>query len=131
MLKIRGNQQDMSHYIDFLIANSQQIEAELCKRLEKIRLSRNITQSQLANEAGVSVRTIGRFEKGMGVSLDTFIRILIALRIQQNLDVLLPDPDIRPIDRITIRGSERKRARPINESSEKSNWSWGDGETDE
>jgi len=126
------NKQYMSYNIDFSLASSNQIEAALCKRLEDIRLSRNTTQAQLAMEAGVSLRTIGRLEKGQGVSLDTFIRVLTALRIQQNLENLLPDPDVRPIERVDIGGEERKRARPrVRSSDESSGWSWGDGEVDD
>ncbi|MGA7878304.1 MAG: helix-turn-helix transcriptional regulator [Desulfoferrobacter sp.] len=112
------------------MATSNQIEAALCKRLESIRLSRNITQAQLAEEAGVSPRTIGRLEKGQGVSVDTFIRIMIALGIQQSLEALLPDPTVRPIERVGISAGERKRARPTQSSHERPTWSWGDGEGD-
>jgi putative transcriptional regulator len=118
----------MTYKIDFSVATSDQIEAALCKRLENIRLSRNITQIQLADEAGVSPRTIGRLEKGQGVSVDTFIRVLTALGVQQNLEALLPDPTVRPIERIDIGGGERKRARPGLPSDEHAIWSWGDGE---
>jgi transcriptional regulator with XRE-family HTH domain len=125
------NQQKMSYNIDFSVATSDQIEAALCKRLESIRLSRNITQAQLAEEAGVSPRTIGRLEKGQGVSLDTFIRIMMALGIQQSLEALMPDPTVRPIERIGFSAGERKRARPIRSSNERPIWSWGDGEDDD
>jgi len=124
------NQQQMSYNIEFSVATSDQIEAALCKRLESIRLSRNITQAQLAEEAGVSPRTIGRLEKGQGVSVDTFIRIMIALGIQQSLEALLPDPTVRPIERVGIGAGERKRARPSQTSNERPTWSWGDGEDD-
>ena len=121
----------MAYKIDFSVATSDQIEAALCKRLENIRLSRNITQIQLAKEAGVSLRTIGRLEKGQGVSVDTFIRILTALGIQQNLEALLPDPTVRPVERVGIGGGgERKRARPDLHRDERAMWSWGDGEDD-
>jgi transcriptional regulator with XRE-family HTH domain len=90
-----------------------------------------MTQAQLAEEAGVSIRTIGRLEKGEGVSLDTFIRVLAALGIQSSLEALLPDPTVRPIERVGIGGKERKRARPANSSSERQKWSWGDGEDDD
>ncbi len=120
----------MAYKIDFSVATSDQIEAAICKRLESIRLSRNITQVQLAEEAGVSPRTIGRLEKGQGVSVDTFIRVLTALGIQQNLEALLPDPAVRPIERIDIGGGERKRARPGQASGERGIWSWGDGGDD-
>jgi len=118
----------MSYNVDFSVATSDQIEAALCKRLESIRLSRNITQAQLAEEAGVSPRTIGRLEKGQGVSVDTFIRIMIALGIQQSLEALLPDPTVRPIERVGIGAGERKRARPTRSGNERPTWSWGDGE---
>ncbi len=121
----------MTYKIEFSVATSSQIEAALCRRLERIRLSRNITQAQLAEEAGVSLRTIGRLEKGQGVSLDTLIRIMIALRIQQNLEALLPDPTVRPIERIGPGSRERKRARPKHYSNELTAWSWGDGEVDD
>lgn len=125
------NQQKMAYKIDFSVATSDQIEAALCERLENIRLSRNITQIQLAKEAGVSPRTIGRLEKGQGVSVDTFIRVLTALGIQQNLEALLPDPTVRPVERVGIGGGERKRARPGLHSDEGAMWSWGDSEGDD
>ncbi len=121
----------MTYHIDFSTATSTQIEAALCRRLEGTRLSRNITQAQLAEEAGISTRTIGRLEKGQGVSLDTFIRTMMALGIQQSLQVLMPDPAVRPIERVGFSAGERKRARPIQSSDERPTWSWGDGEDDD
>ncbi len=121
----------MAYAIDFSLATSQQIEAALCGRIESIRLTRNVTQAQLAAEAGVSPRTIGRLEKGQGVSVDTFIRVLTALGIQQNLEALLPDPAVRPIERIGPGGVERKRARPVSSKPASTAWSWGDGEGDD
>ena len=123
--------QKMSYNIDFSVATSNQIETALCNRLESIRLSRNMTQVQLAEEAGVSPRTIGRLEKGQGVSMDTFIRTMMALRIQHNLEALLPDPAVRPIERAGIGAGERKRARPVQPSEERPTWSWGDGGGDD
>ena len=118
----------MAYFASLSQTTSEMIETALCKRVEAIRLSRNITQKQLAREAGVSVRTIGRMEKGEGVSLNTFIRVLIALGIQQNLNALLPDPSVRPIERVNTRKTERKRARPKCEKPISSPWSWGDEE---
>lgn len=116
----------MTTPIDFSIANSSQIESALCQRLEKIRLSRNLTQTQLARQAGVSLRTITRLEKGEGISLDTFIRVMSALELQGNLQTLLPDPTIRPIERVQTGGTERKRARPQLPNQPNSTWTWGD-----
>lgn len=116
----------MAYEIDFSIATSAQIEMALCKKIGDIRLVRNMTQAELAEKAGISLRTIRRMEKGEGVSLDTFIRVLIALGIQQNLEGLLPDPSVRPIERINRGGRERQRASSHTPETEKKPWSWGD-----
>ena len=115
----------MDNIIDYSFATSEQIDRALCKQLENIRLSRNLTQAQLAEESGVSIGTIRRLEAGDGVSLNTFIRILMALGLQQNLKILLPDTSIRPIERVRNRGAERKRARPVRPTAKKSTWTWG------
>ncbi len=120
----------MSYLIDFSTATSDQIERALCQHLEQIRLSRNVTQERLAEEAGVSVRTVRNLEKGEGVSFDTAIRVMIALGVQQALESLLPDPTIRPVERVETGGSERKRA-SSQAPREKKAWTWADGEDDD
>ena len=102
------------------------IEVDLGQRLSKIRLSHNLTQVQLAQTAGTSVRTLIRLEAGHGVSLDVFIKVLIALRLETVLESL-PDPAIRPLERIKLKGHERQRARPSHkETPPASQWAWGD-----
>jgi transcriptional regulator with XRE-family HTH domain len=115
--------------LDYAIATSEHIKRDLCQKLEQIRLTRNITQAKLAEQAGLSLRTIRNLENGQGVSLDTFIRVLIALGVQHNLQVLLPDPSIRPIDRVELGGKERLRASSKKTDKGESQWVWGD-ETD-
>ena len=121
----------MSNKVDFSMATSEQIRASLCRQMQNIRLARNVTQAQLARESGVSLRTIKKLEDGQGVTLDTFIRIMIALRLQNNLRTLLPDPTVRPIERVNIHGSERKRARPVRSIHEDAPWTWGDESNDQ
>ena len=121
----------MSYKIDFTIASSHQIESALCRRIESIRLSRNITQGQIAYEAGISERTVRRLENGEGVSMDTFIRVMTALGIQQNFEILLPDPSVRPVERIKKAAEERKRARPAKSNKEHPKWTWGEADKDD
>lgn len=102
----------MAQNPDYSLETIESIERDLGRRLEALRLARNINQTQLAEEAGVSRRTITRLENGAGVSLDTLIRVLRALGLAERLASLLPDPAVRPIDRVRLRGQERKRARP-------------------
>ena len=116
----------MTPNIDFSIATSDQIQSELGNKLEKIRLARNLTQSQLAQEAGVTVLTLQRLERGLGVSMDTFLRVMIALGLQGYLQTLLPDPSVRPVERVNQHGHERRRARPRKSKAEKGAFTWGD-----
>ncbi len=89
----------MTHKIDFSIASSAGIENALCKRIEDIRLQRNLTQQQLAEMAGISRSTMTRLaQNDRGISFDSFIRILQALQLDDHLDALLPDPGISPLE---------------------------------
>ncbi len=101
------------------------MEQNLCKKLEAIRLMKNISQAKLAEKAGVSRRTISRMENGHGISLDTFIRVMMALNLSDHLSALLPSSEIRPVERIK-RKSERKNASsPRTKKDTDKKWEWG------
>jgi len=118
---------------------------QLGHRLERIRLLHNIPQRELASLAGISARTLRRLESGEGGSLDSFIRLLIALDLDENLSVLIPDHTVRPMERLDHAKKERQRARraksttngakassnQYKDTREKkpgpnANWTWGD-----
>ena len=112
------------HKIGFSAVSSSAIESALCERIEAIRLSRNITQTALAKQAGVSRSTLTRLARGdTGISLDSFIRILQALDLHTHLEVLLPDPSISPLQRLEKKDKQRQRARP--KKAQASEWTWG------
>lgn len=116
----------MTPNIDFHIATSEQIERDLGVRLEALRLSRNLTQQALAKDAGISVSTLKRLERGNTTTLDSFIRVIIALRLQDHIASLLPDPGLRPVERVARKGRERRRARPAAPAQPPAPWSWGE-----
>jgi len=117
----------MIHKKDFSFVSSENIEAMLSRQLEYIRLSRNLTQAQLARQAGVSRSTIARMaQDGKGISLDSFIRIMQALQLQSHLEALLPEPGISPLERLELDGKDRQRARSKSKDTEK--WTWTDEE---
>lgn len=116
----------MSTKLSYDLASSEQVIVDLGARLERIRLSRNETQAQVALRAGVSSRTVVRLEKGEAPSLDTFVRVVQALNLASYLEALLPDATIRPIERVQHRGRERQRARPAPIATRKGPFRWGD-----
>jgi transcriptional regulator with XRE-family HTH domain len=120
----------MAHNIDYDLASIDDLQADLGHRLEALRLSRNIHQFQLADEAGVSRRTITRLENGQSVSLDTLLRVMRALGLSGRLATLLPDPAVQPVDRVRFKGKERKRA-SARAKPTPSSWKWADGDTEQ
>ncbi len=119
----------MTHKVDFSTASSEAIIETLEKRLEEIRLSRNISQADLAEEAGVSRSTLTRMSVGKPISLDSIVRVMQALRLTDHLAALLPDPGVRPVDRVRLNGAERQRA--SGKRAETDEWSWGDEAEDD
>lgn len=100
---------------------------ELGERLSRYRLNRNQTQESLAEEAGVSERTIIRMEKGRSTQLNNLIRVLRVLDLLQNLDALLPAPPLSPIQQVKLRGKQRERASSSPQGPvSKKPWKWGD-----
>jgi transcriptional regulator with XRE-family HTH domain len=121
--------------IDYQLIPIHAVEAEIGRRLEALRLGANVTQAQLAEQAGVSRRTITRLENGGGVSLDTLIRVMRALGLENRLEALLPDAAVQPIDRVRSQGKRRQRARPprtpsVSASPSASAWTWADDTDD-
>jgi transcriptional regulator with XRE-family HTH domain len=102
---------------------------ELARRVRRARLDRQMTQADLAAEAGVARPTIERFEASGAAQLTTLVRILRALGQLDRLDALLPDATVRPIEVFETRGRERKRAsrrRKAAPSVGTGRWTWGD-----
>ena len=108
----------------------RQMETEIGYRLAQLRLSRNITQSMLAKEAGIGLRTLRRLEAGGPATLDTFLRVALALDLGDTILAVLPAAQIRPIERVSRAGFQRLRARPRPELDRGPAWKWGDDPND-
>lgn len=102
---------------------------ELGSRIAQYRLNRNQTQDALAREAGVSKRTLHRVEHGRSTQASNLIRILRVLGLLENLEALIPEPAVSPIQQVKMHGKTRKRASSKSAKSEQiAPWSWGDEE---
>ena len=101
---------------------------ELGRRLARVRLDRNMTQADLAEQAGVSKRTVERLEAGeVAVQLSGLLRILRALHLLDRFDALVPEPLPSPMELLKMRGKQRRRASGVHEPSPASGiWKWGD-----
>ena len=82
-------------------SNSRQLEFEIGSRLARLRLSRNVTQSMLAQDAGIGLRTLRRLETGESSTFDTFLRVALALDLGDAVLSAIPTGRIRPIERVS------------------------------
>ncbi len=108
---------------DNLFSNA--ILKEISTRFRDYRVDYPLTQKELADLSGVSVRSISRFEAGEDINLSNFIKLVRAVGLTDNLDCLIPDGTIRP-SYLLRESKPRYRATPINKRGSKTEWKWGD-----
>lgn len=98
----------------------------LGERLANQRLARNLTQRQLADQAGVGINTLRRLESGQNPSLDSLLKVMDALDLGDRIDALAPPVDVRPIDRIRLTNRRERRRASGTGAAPASPWTWGD-----
>lgn len=112
---------------DKIAKNADEVLARWGDRVQRYRLNRNLTQSALAKEAGVSSRTIMRMEDGKSVQAKTLIQVLGVLGLSESLEQLVPEVPVSPLVLAKREGARRKHAYPKRKvEKEDSEWSWGD-----
>jgi len=94
--------------IDTLMSD-EAILAELGARLARRRIDWQLTQADLAYEAGVSKRTVERIEAGASAQMSSLIRIFRVLDLLPGMDQFIPPVGPRPMDLIKIKGKMRQR----------------------
>lgn len=102
------------------------LKKEVGSRLARTRLSRNITQMALAEDAGIALRTLGRLERGQSSNLDSFLRVITSLGFANELLEAFPSYEFSPIERVDTRQKIRRRARPEKSESTDTPWTWDD-----
>lgn len=100
----------------------------LGERLAAQRLSRNLTQRQLSEDAGVGINTLRRLEAGENASLDTLLRVMDALGLGNRIETLAPPVDIRPVDRVRLAAATERRRATGAGAKPAEPWTWGDDE---
>jgi transcriptional regulator with XRE-family HTH domain len=110
------------------------ILSELGSRLAQARLERNLTQAQLATQAGISKRTLERMEAGAtATQMSAFVRACRVLGLLENFALLLPESGPGPIAQLRAGGRKRRRASGTNppppgqvNAPTDGQWTWGE-----
>ena len=106
----------------------QAILQELGGRLAAIRIVRNLTQAALAQQAGVSKRTVERLESGeVATQLSGFVRVCRVLGLVEHFEALIPEPAASPMAQLKQQSRKRMRATGKRAAPGKpKKWTWGD-----
>lgn len=63
-------------------------QLEIAKRFRSIRKSKKVSQQRLSVISGVSYASIRRFEKSGNISLESLVKLALALQLYDDLDNL-------------------------------------------
>lgn len=69
---------------------------EVVIRFKAYRISYPLTQKELSDKSGVSLRSITRFESGEDISLVNFMKLMNAMELMNNFVNVIPDMNNRP-----------------------------------
>jgi transcriptional regulator with XRE-family HTH domain len=98
------------------------------ERLARLRLAKNLTQGQLAEQAGLGLRTVQRLELGAAATqLSGFVRICRVLGLVERFEAFIPEEAASPIAQLQQQGRRRQRAtgKKAPEGTPKK-WTWGE-----
>ncbi len=98
------------------------------ERLAGLRLARNLTQQQLAEQAGLGLRTVQRLELGAAATqLSGFVRVCRVLGLAEHFETLIPEPAASPMAQLKQQGRKRQRATGKKaEAGKTKKWTWGE-----
>ena len=99
--------------LHFDLATVEEICVELASRLRAHRLAQNITQAALAGRAGISMGTVRNFESKGQTTLESLIKIVMALGLAASLSDLfvLRATTIRDMEKASVRRQRAGSAR--------------------
>ena len=106
---------------------SQAILNELAERVKKYRIDMELSQAEFAHKAGLSLRSVVNFESGSDLMFSNFIKILRALDLADNLNLLVPDVTKRPSSFLETE-KPKQRVRKSSKKDNASSFKWGDEE---
>lgn len=70
--------------------STKDLQRELGRRLQRLRLSQRLSQGVVAEKAGISERSLRNLEGGKGSTLETLLRVFGVLDLLPAMDQAVP-----------------------------------------
>lgn len=85
--------------MEYSLASDEEILQEMARLLDRLRISKQMKESEIAEAVGISRKTLYNFRRGSSsISLRNFIRLFRALGELERLEALFPEePDYSPM----------------------------------
>ena len=101
---------------------------EIVRRIVHRRIELGLTQQDIVDQTGISLRTIKRIEQGGDCQWSTMIRLFQTYNLIDRLDIFIPEPSaITPIQFVDQQQKSRKRVSKAAKSTKsKKMWKWED-----
>src|SRR5262252_7681332 len=97
---------------DLRFKTLEELQSELGRRLQQLRLSRNLDQRTAAAKAGITRSALQNLEAGRGSSVKTLIRTLKALNYLEGIEILAPEPTVNPLAMLKTKRLPERARRP-------------------
>jgi transcriptional regulator with XRE-family HTH domain len=88
-----------------------ELASDLGGQVRSARIARNLSQSDLAVLANLSVRAMAKLERGEGSSLSTFLAVVRALGKSEWLETLAPSVTVSPMHLLMSKPQTTRRSR--------------------
>lgn len=100
-------------------------QVEISKRLKAYRILSSMTQQELADKTGLSLRSISNLESGKDVQASTLITVIEYLGLGAALLSVIPNPEERPsVQVMKAKGQAKQRVRKNH--VKRTTFKWGD-----
>lgn len=91
--------------------NPSTLKQTLGDRAKELRLFHDYSRATLEARSGVPASTIKRFESSGDISLESLLRIAVALDAAEGFDTLFPTPEYRTLDEVEASTTRKRRKR--------------------
>lgn len=86
----------------------EQLEEILGQQVRNLRILRDLTQSELAERAGVALNAVKRLESGQTSTTKSLIKVLKALNRTEWLETLAPQVTVNPLQNVSAKAPRKK-----------------------
>jgi transcriptional regulator with XRE-family HTH domain len=97
--------------INWDVLSNGDILKEIGKRIKDYRFGQKLTQRELSEQAGISLFTVAQMERGKSVSFNNLLAVLRILKLLDNLETLLPEICVSPVELLKLKGKTPQRIR--------------------